>query len=71
MKMVLAVSTVCCAMSLLLAGAPGTSRADVIYVANQNNNTIEEIPSGGNGSVFATTGFPEPEGLAFDGAGNL
>ena len=56
------------ALALLAATA---SRADTIYVSNQGNNTIEQFTSGGVGSVFANTGLSNPQGLAFDSAGNL
>ena len=52
-----------------LLGA-GDGRADVLYVANQNNNTIEKYTAGGVNSPFASTGNG-PFGVAFDGAGNL
>ena len=57
----------------LLLGGLGTAtcRADILYVANAGNNTIEKFTSGGVGSVFASTGLNNPRGLAFDSAGNL
>jgi hypothetical protein len=36
-----------------------TSRADILYVANIDNSTIEKFSSGGGGSVFASTGLRE------------
>src|SRR5206468_5456282 len=45
--------------------------ADTLYVANYSNNTIEEFTAGGVGSVFASTGLSNPNGLAFDSTGNL
>src|SRR5450755_1842717 len=56
---------------------PGSARADTVDVANGDNNTIEQFTTGGVGSVFAGVAFNSslglngPEGLAFDGAGNL
>ncbi len=46
-------------------------RADVVYVANTNSNTIEKITSGGVSSVFVTIGLDHPTGVAFDGAGSF
>jgi sugar lactone lactonase YvrE len=63
------------AVTLLAGSAP--SRADIIYVSNGCNNTIEKFDSvtGTNLGVFASTalgpGLSSPEGLAFDSAGNL
>lgn len=51
--------------------ASGTTRADILYVTNSGNNTIEKFTSGGVGSVFANTHLDAPAALAFDGAGNL
>src|ERR1051326_1622166 len=56
-------------LTLLAIAKPAT--ADLIYVANFSNNTIEKFTSGGVGSVFANTGLNGPAGLAFDSAGNL
>ena len=57
----------------LLLGGPGiaTSRADILYVANSSNSTIQKYTSGGVGSLFANSGLGEPYGLAFDNTGNL
>src|SRR2546423_772474 len=57
-------------MLLLLVNSAST-RADILYAANIQNNTIEKFTSGGVGSVFASAGLDHPAGLAFDGAGNL
>lgn len=48
------------------------SRADIIYVVNNGDNTIRRFDSvtGANLGVFVHTGTG-PEGLAFDSAGNL
>ena len=60
------------AAGLLLAGlGTAPSRADILYLSNFSNNTIEKFTSGGVGSVFASTGLSSPFGLAFDSAGNL
>ncbi len=47
--------------------------AETIYVSTFNLNTIYEINSSGNVSVFATgaSGLNDPEGLALDSSGNL
>jgi sugar lactone lactonase YvrE len=57
---------------LLLGGlVPATSRGDILYVTYETNK-VEKFTSNGVGSLFANTGFQtQPEGLAFDGAGNL
>src|SRR5438094_304763 len=60
------------AFALALASlAITTCRADVLYVANSGDNTIEKFTSGGAGSVFSSSGLNQPYGLAFDSAGNL
>ena len=51
--------------------APLSARADILYVANSGDNTIEKFTPGGVGSVFANSGLNVPLGLAFDTAGNL
>jgi DNA-binding beta-propeller fold protein YncE len=59
------------AVALLLAATD--SYADVIYVVNNGNNTIEKFDSvtGADLGLFASTGLHEPTSLAFDKAGNL
>jgi DNA-binding beta-propeller fold protein YncE len=47
------------------------AHADTLYVANAVSNTIVKIDSGGNASVFASSGLSHPEGVAFDSSGNL
>ena len=62
------------AAGLLLAGlGAAAGRADILYVANYGNNTIEKFTPGGSGSVFADfgDGLRGPIGLAFDSSGNL
>src|SRR4051812_8076913 len=60
------------AFALALGGfAVPASRADILYVSNYSNSTIEKFTSGGVGSVFASSGLSGPGGLAFDSAGNL
>ncbi len=72
MRTHLAVSYASFALGLLLLAAPGTSRADNIFVSNQGNNTIEEFNSSGIGSIFASAGVNDPSvGLTFDNSGNL
>ena len=67
-------------LSLLLAASAGLASiltpnparaAATIYVSNAGNNTIEQFTEAGVGSVFASTGLSNPQGLAFDSAGNL
>ena len=56
---------------LLFSGLNAASRADILYVANAGNNTIEKFTTSGSASVFANSGLNDPQGLAFDSAGNL
>jgi len=42
-----------------------------LYVANENNQTIEEFNAQGQPTLFANTGTIAPEALAFDSNGNL
>ena len=57
----------------LLLGVLGAadSRADVIYVANQTEGTIEKFASDGTSIANFVTGLTYPAGIAFDHAGNL
>jgi hypothetical protein len=54
----------------LLLGGPLAHADDVVYVSNTGAGTITQIAPNGNMSIFAS-GLNSPEGLAFDGAGNL
>jgi hypothetical protein len=54
----------------LLLGGPLAQADDFVYVSNTGAGTITRIDPGGNTSPFAS-GLLGPEGLAFDGAGNL
>jgi DNA-binding beta-propeller fold protein YncE len=49
----------------------GFAHADLLYVANNGNNTVDVINPSGQASVFASTGLSGPGGLAFDSSGNL
>ena len=40
-------------------------------MSNSGNNTIEKFTPGGTGTVFASTGLNNPQGLALDSSGNL
>jgi len=42
-----------------------------LYVSNSKNNTVTEIPVGGDSPVTYASGLSNPQGLAFDSAGNL
>ena len=42
-----------------------------LFASLFDTNSIVEIPPGGSPTVFANTLLSGPEGLAFDGAGNL
>lgn len=46
------------------------AQADDVYVSNTGAGTITQINSSGGTSIFAS-GLDDPEGLAFDSAGNL
>src|SRR5436190_8007705 len=59
--------------TLLGLAAPAV-RADILYVANPGTETIMKFTADGVASVFAnidTGGLHQPNGLAFDSAGNL
>ena len=56
---------------LLLVGLPAASRGDILYEADEFNNTIEKFNSAGSPSLFVNTGLTISVGLAFDTAGNL
>jgi DNA-binding beta-propeller fold protein YncE len=72
MKASLAVSSASFALSLLLFIAPGTSRAQNLFVANEGNNTIDKVNSSGSPTVFSgSTAGIKPEGIAFDNSGAL
>jgi hypothetical protein len=47
------------------------ARADIIYVANQGNNTVLGFDNAGSQVVLITTGINHPLGLAVDSVGNL
>src|SRR4051794_32829865 len=61
------------ASALLLGVLTTPARADILYVGNAGNNTIEKFNAGGVASIFAdgTDGLSAPSGLAFDSLGNL
>ncbi len=56
-------------LALLLLGAPGTSRADNLFIAD--NADIYEFSAPGTGTVFATAGSYSFTGLAFSHSGKL
>jgi sugar lactone lactonase YvrE len=56
--------------AVVLAG--GSVRADMLFVSNAGANAIQRFSTdGGAGTLFADTGLNNPQGLAFDVAGNL
>jgi DNA-binding beta-propeller fold protein YncE len=57
--------------ALLLLSLP--AKADDLYIADYNNNTVERIDSSGHSTVYLddTVGLDGPMGVAFDGNGNL
>src|SRR5438477_471506 len=56
---------------ILATGFAVPCSADILYVTNTGDNTIERFTPGGVSSVFASTGLNGPLCLAFDTAGNL
>jgi DNA-binding beta-propeller fold protein YncE len=42
-----------------------------LYVGNPGNNTVGEFNPSGVGTVFASSGLNNPQGMAFDNSGNL
>jgi DNA-binding beta-propeller fold protein YncE len=55
----------------LVAGSSAPVRADVLYVS-ERNNTITQIDSATQAaSSYASAGLSNPQGMAFDSAGNL
>src|SRR5262249_19587728 len=61
------------ALAALAALSVGTAlcRADTLYVATFNNNSITQVDELGNRTTFAATEMTGPAGIAFDGAGNV
>ena len=59
--------------TLALGGAwRQPTRADILYVSIDGNNSIRKITPAGVGSSYAAAGgLVNPAGIAFDGAGNL
>jgi DNA-binding beta-propeller fold protein YncE len=57
--------------ALLLLSLP--AKADDLYIADYNNDTVERIDSSGHSTVYLddTFGLAGPMGVAFDGNGNL
>jgi sugar lactone lactonase YvrE len=59
------------AASLIVGLFPAVGRADILYVTYETNK-VERFTPNGVGTDFGPTGFnTQPEGLAFDPAGNL
>ena len=58
---------------LTLLAFRAAAHADTMFVANAGNNTVQRFDGSGsgNGTVFASSGFREPIGLALDDGGNL
>ena len=52
-------------------GHGGPARADLIYVAREDNTITRIDTVTGAESVFASTYLSNPHGMAFDAAGNL
>ena len=55
--------------SFILSARP--ARADTIYVDCAFEGTIRQFATNGTGSIFARDSIANPQGLAFDKAGNL
>ena len=63
---------ICVLLTCLIAPAiPARAIADMVYVSNAGNSTIERFTSGGVCSVFTSTGTVTPAGLTLDASGNL
>jgi DNA-binding beta-propeller fold protein YncE len=65
-----------CVVSALCMSLRGGARADVLYVANSNNQTVDQVSPAGNASVLVAdpgnlTVLCDPVGLAFNSAGDL
>src|SRR5208282_3878531 len=65
-----------CRGALIIASLAGflsiiSARADTIYVGCAFEGTIHQYATNGTGSIFARASLGNPEGEAFDQAGNL
>ena len=69
--MKLAKLTVAVAVSGLILHGGILGRAQNLFVANGDSDSIEKFNASGVGTVFASSGLSGPFGLAFDSAGNL
>jgi len=54
----------------LPAGVAVDARGDV-FIGDQNNNVVKEIPAGTSTPVIIATGFSTPDGVAVDAQGNV
>jgi DNA-binding beta-propeller fold protein YncE len=65
-----------CRGAFIIAGLAGflsviSASADTIYVASSYDGTIRQYATNGTSSIFARASLGNPEGEAFDKAGNL
>ncbi len=58
-------------VALVLLTGLHQAKADTLFVANANSNSIVKIAANGAATVFTTNGLASPYGVAFDSAGNL
>jgi DNA-binding beta-propeller fold protein YncE len=59
------------AVALVAAGFCPVARPQSIVVANEGDNTVQELGPGGTTTTYATGDLNEPIGVVFDAAGNL
>ncbi len=59
------------AVALAAAGACPAARSQTIVVANEGNNTVQELGSDGTTTTYASGSLDQPMGVVFDAAGNL
>src|ERR1035438_9796866 len=64
-------SLILLALAAALLGASLPTRADSIFVSNENSGYVTKYTAGGVGSYTPVQGVSSPMGLAFDSAGNL
>jgi hypothetical protein len=69
--MTLAKLTAAVAVSGLILHGGILGRAQNLFVANGDSDSIEKFNSSGVGTVFASSGVSSPTGMAFDSGGNL
>ena len=58
------------ALALFLGGTTAWG-GQILYVSNYGSNTVSEVTASGTVTTFFSSGLNRPQGLAFDGQGNL